>query len=90
MTENNKKERKNSDDDEEEEEEDDDTCPMDECENKRNLNNKKGRCNSCQKWWYEVKRVFFGRERRCVKCQEIFEPETLEKDVYFCVDCIEI
>ena len=95
MTENNNtNEKKKNSDDEEEEAVEDDTCPMDECVNKRNLKNKKGRCNSCQKWWYEAKRVFFGRERRCIKCQEIFEPETRdktrEKDGYVCEDCFEI
>ena len=71
--------------------EEDFTCPMEGCENKRNLENKKGRCDSCQKWWYEAKRIFFGRERRCVKCLEIFEPETRDKthDIngYTCNDC---
>jgi hypothetical protein len=70
-----------------------DMCPMYECKNKRNLENKKGRCNECHKWWYESKRIFFGRERRCIQCQEIFEPETRDKtrDIvgYICENCSE-
>ena len=74
------------------EEEEVELCPMDNCKNERNKENKKGRCNECQKWWYETKRIFFGCERRCFKCQEIFEPETRDKtrDVegYICYVCI--
>ena len=66
----------------------DDTCPMDECDNKKNVQNKKGRCNMCQKMWYESKRIFLGRERRCIKCQDIFEPEdTRDKVEYICSIC---
>ncbi len=65
------------------------TCPFDGCENKRNLNNKKGRCNDCQKFWYETKWTFFGRGVRCIKCQKIFEPETngVKKKKDCCQDC---
>jgi hypothetical protein len=70
-----------------------DTCPMDNCENKKNWENKKGRCDACQKWWYESKRIFFGVERRCIKCQEIFEPETRDttrdSKGYICENCRE-
>jgi hypothetical protein len=68
-------------------------CPMDNCENKKNKENKKGRCDECQKWWYELKRTFFGCERRCFKCQDIFEPETRDKtrdlEGYICDVCVE-
>ena len=69
----------------------DNMCPVDGCENKQNLQNKKGRCNECQTWWYETKRTFFGRERRCVTCKIIFEPETRDetrdKVGYICENC---
>jgi len=74
---------------EEDEEVEDDTCPMDECDNKKNVQNKKGRCNMCQKMWYESKRIFFGRERRCIKCQDIYFPDTRDKVEYVCNICEE-
>jgi hypothetical protein len=77
-----------------EEEEVVEMCPEDNCKNERNKENKKGRCNECQKWWYETKRIFFGCERRCFKCQDIFLPETRDKtrDVegYICDVCVEV
>jgi hypothetical protein len=89
------KEEKNNTYEEEEEEKqvEDATCPMDGCESKKNPDNKKRRCDACQKWWYESKRIFFGRERKCSKCQEIFEPETRDeirdKNGYTCDDCVD-
>lgn len=78
----------NIDSDEKEEEEPEKMCPMDGCENKQDLKNKKGRCDECHKWWYESKRIFFGIERRCKVCKEIFTPETRdsqrEKEGYEC------
>jgi hypothetical protein len=67
-------------------------CPMEGCENKQDLKNKKGRCDRCHTWWYENKRIFFGPDRRCKMCQEIFFPDTRDavrdKEGYMCDKCI--
>ena len=76
------------------EQEEEEMCPEECCENKKNKDNKKGRCNNCHKWWNESKRTFFGRERKCTKCQEMFEPETRDeirdKNGYICDTCIDV
>ena len=77
--------------DDEEEEVKIEMCPMDGCENEKNFKNKKGRCDRCHKWWDESKRIFFGLERRCQTCKELFFPEsrdaTRDKEGYVCGMC---